>query len=283
MAGDWMKIEKVTTRKPEILRIADQLGIHRLHAFGLCVEFWSWCDDQLRESYANGVTEKFVDDIVGHKGFASALLSVDWLQARSGSLEIPNFDRHLAEGAKTRALTAKRMKNSRAKQRHQSDDGSVTPASPEKRREESNSSPPYAGDGFMTSPNEDFLEWWACLPEGMKSGQRACWEIWPETIVSIQETKKFTEPESIKHLIQRTKLFANSDRGKTAKYRWKPITFLQEGHYDDSVQSWEMTDDSTTRRSSKRTASKHTKSSEINDALGDLFGTSGGVEAPAAT
>lgn len=136
MAGDWMKVEKVTSRKPEVLRIADKLGIHRLHAFGLCVEFWSWCDDQLRESYAAGVTEKFVDDIVAHNGFASALLSVGWLQVRSGSLEIPNFDRHLAEGAKSRALTAKRMKNNRAKQRNERDGASVTVASPEKRREE---------------------------------------------------------------------------------------------------------------------------------------------------
>lgn len=109
MAGDWIKIEKATVRKPEILRIAATLGIHPDHAFGLCFRFWTWCDDQLAEANVSGVSLELVDALVDRSGFAAALVTVGWLQARNGSLVIPNFDRHLSQSAKTRALTARRV------------------------------------------------------------------------------------------------------------------------------------------------------------------------------
>ena len=167
MAGDWIKIEKSTLKKPEVFRIAEQLGIHHAHAFGLCVEFWSWCDDQLTECNAKGVTEKFVDAIVSHCGFASALLSVGWLQVRSGSLVIPNFDRHLAESAKNRALTAKRVEKSR---RYKCNGDSVTKALPEKRREEkilnTEERPPnpQRGDGGELLAAQQFVNEWNLTP-----------------------------------------------------------------------------------------------------------------------
>lgn len=115
MAGDWLKIEKATVRKPEVLRIAIALGIHPDHAFGICFRFWSWCDDQLETGNVTGVTESLVDALVERSGFASALVDVGWLQVRNGSLVVPNFDRHLSESAKKRGLTAKRVAKSKSK------------------------------------------------------------------------------------------------------------------------------------------------------------------------
>jgi len=155
VAGDWIKIEKATSRKPEVLRIADTLAIHPDHAFGLCVRFWSWCDDHMTDGHAQSVTYVTLDTVFGHAGFATALTEVGWLRVRrsaadgspDGSLEIPNFDRHLSESAKNRALSAGRKQ----KQRSQSAAKDVTKASrserdksvtrEEKRREE-----------FLTSP-----------------------------------------------------------------------------------------------------------------------------------
>jgi hypothetical protein len=135
MAGDWIKVEKATARKPEVMVIAAQLSIHPDHAFGLCFRFWSWCDDHLIDGNARGVTEALVDALVDRSGFASALLSVGWLQARNGSLAVPNFDRHCSESAKSRALSAQRV--AKFKQR-KGNAASVTYALPreEKRREE---------------------------------------------------------------------------------------------------------------------------------------------------
>ena len=56
MAGDWIKIEKATCAKPEVLRIAASLSIPVDQALGLCVRFWCWCDDQLMDGHAPGVT-----------------------------------------------------------------------------------------------------------------------------------------------------------------------------------------------------------------------------------
>jgi hypothetical protein len=109
LAGDWIKIEKDTPDKPEVLAIASSLKITPDEAFGLCFRFWRWCDSQLVDGNARHVTTSVIDALIGRHGFADALIEVGWLQARNGSLAIPNFDRHMTESAKQRALTAKRV------------------------------------------------------------------------------------------------------------------------------------------------------------------------------
>ena len=103
---------------------------------------------------------------------------------------------------------------------------------------------------FLTSPSPQFLSWWNCLPEGMRSGQKACWKIWPEVIVEIQSKLPVDQHTAVMHLIQRTKLFAVSPRGKKPKYRWSPLTFLKDGHYDDSAESWEIDSDKQDKKES---------------------------------
>jgi len=114
VAGDWVKIEKTTARKPEVLRIANLLGVHPDHAFGLCIRFWVWVDDHMKTCNAPSVTASDVDVILERPGFSDALLSVGWLRVRDGSLEVPNFDRHLSQKAKDSALSAARVKKHRA-------------------------------------------------------------------------------------------------------------------------------------------------------------------------
>ena len=116
MAGDWIKAEKATRHKPEVLRISELLEIHPAHAFGLCMTFWFWCDDQLETCHAKNVTSVTLDHVVGHVGFATALLEVGWLLVRNGSLVIPNFDRHLSDSAKKRALSGERKRKQREKE-----------------------------------------------------------------------------------------------------------------------------------------------------------------------
>jgi len=128
MAGDWIKVEKNTARKPEVLRIAAALGIHPDEAFGLCFRFWCWCDDHLESANAAGVSNVLVDALVERKGFADALISVGWLRAREGSLEIPNMDRHLSQTAKKRAVTAQRVARHTHKTNAKTNAGSVSPS-----------------------------------------------------------------------------------------------------------------------------------------------------------
>lgn len=133
MAGDWIKIEKATPRKPEILHVAEMLGVSADQAFGLCFRFWSWCDDHLKSGHAPNVTSVTLDLLLNHDGFASALLKTGWLRDRNGSIEVPNFERHLSQSAKNRSLAADRQRQNRSRK---SNGESVTQALPEKRREE---------------------------------------------------------------------------------------------------------------------------------------------------
>jgi hypothetical protein len=141
MAGDWIKFENATPDKPEIYAIAEELGIDPDAVVGKLLRFWTWADQQAVSGNALNVTKNVIDRITYAPGFADALLKVDWLQVRSGSLAIPHFDRHNGQSAKKRAASNRRV----AEHRQRGNAGSVTnvtpealpKALPEKRREDS--------------------------------------------------------------------------------------------------------------------------------------------------
>jgi hypothetical protein len=113
MAGDWIKVEKTSGSKPEVLRIAELLHLHPSHAFGLCVQFWCWCDDQMAGGDALGVTYQMLNSLLGHQGFCEALVKVGWMRTRYGRIWVTNFDHHLSESSKKRALANKRKQSFR--------------------------------------------------------------------------------------------------------------------------------------------------------------------------
>jgi hypothetical protein len=141
MAGDWIKVERATPEKPEVLRMARELCIDRDAVFGKVMLVWMWFDSNSCNGVVDGAVDADVDAVVRHQGFASLLRSVGWLKdaPRGIGLELPNFARHNGETAKKRALSNRRQ----AKWRNAAVDGHVdampsTNASTreEKRREE---------------------------------------------------------------------------------------------------------------------------------------------------
>lgn len=213
MAGDWIKLEKATLSKPEVFAIADHLGIHELHAFGLCVSFWAWCDDHIENCHASSVTKNehchvpsvtknMIDRRVGVTGFAESLQKVGWLVIHTGDKQgvtIPNFDRHISVSAKSRSLSALRQGKKRLRDNH--DD--VTPMSrsdrdeivtrEEKRREEiktkDNTPLPPKGGAVRTKrkpAGADDSEWSPEIVSLPYSGRFAeVWEQW----VAIRRAK----------------------------------------------------------------------------------------------
>ena len=108
MATPWLKVEVTTTNKHEVRLISTLLGIHRLHAFGLCVEFWAWCDGNLKDGRIHGGDAAFIDDIVHHVGFAAAMLKAGWLlNEDAGIIAVTHFMRHLGNSTKNRSCNAK--------------------------------------------------------------------------------------------------------------------------------------------------------------------------------
>jgi len=268
MAGDWIKIEKATARKPEVILISVALSIHPDEAFGICFRFWSWCDDQVTDGKIRGFTEALIDATIERKGFASALVSVGWLEVKSGLLVIPNFDRHLSHSAKNRAESAIRKKKERSKpvtKMSQKNVTSVTELSQkrvttvtenmdknvtiEKRREEKTNAESVTRAGeenrqsgddltFLQPSSDSFNRFWDALPPGMRSGRQACVKAFPDAIHAIMARHGMSDTGAENYLVDRTRHFAGMPRGQNPEFRWSPLTFLRDGHYDDSDESW---------------------------------------------
>lgn len=116
MAGDWLKVEACTPDKPEVIGIADMLGIAPAHAFGSLFMVWRWFDQHTTEGNASYVTKVTIDRLSGNAGFADAMSKVGWLTINNdGTVALPHFDRHNGETAKQRGLTAKRVAKSKSK------------------------------------------------------------------------------------------------------------------------------------------------------------------------
>lgn len=177
MAGDWLKIECNTPDKPEVIGIADILGIPPTQAFGGLFMIWRWFDQHTTEGNASFVTKVTVDRLSGVTGFADAMVRVGWLLvADNGSITLPHFDRHNGETAKQRALTAKRVAKTKAKSNATGNDSGngvgngagndpVTPkALP---REDKNSKPPLPPKGRRSA-----IEFKTFLQNCKESGEK---------------------------------------------------------------------------------------------------------------
>lgn len=172
MAGDWMKMEKVTPRKPEVLEMAGTLKLSPDEIFGKLFRLWAWADDHTEDGNAHGVTRALLDSTIGVTGFANAMAEVDWLrdleksdQFPRGGVTFANFDRHNGKTAKKRAQTASRVAKHKAVKVTTANATSVTKALPreEKRREEKNTITHTRASKQILGKHgdsEEFCEWW---------------------------------------------------------------------------------------------------------------------------
>lgn len=156
--SEWIKVEKATPSKPEVMRIAQDLGIHPDHAFGICMRFWMWCDTHLAKGKLQGVTGEMLDKILGQQGIHKSLTSVGWLVFSGDEMRVPNFERHMSENAKTRASNNLRKTRSRENVSRKCHASSVTKAGPDKIREDkireeedTKNPPPPAGEESITT------------------------------------------------------------------------------------------------------------------------------------
>ncbi len=145
MAGDWIKVEHATLDKPEVIRIADLLGVPVEHAVGILLRFWVWVDRNMRNASVTHMYAKSLDTVTACAGFSGAMVSVGWaeLDHDTGILTVPNIERHNGMPAKTRALARNRAQSFR--------NASVTETElPEKRREEKRSTTTLSGKPDLT-------------------------------------------------------------------------------------------------------------------------------------
>jgi hypothetical protein len=138
MAGDWIKLQKDTPDKPEVLAIASRMNLDPDAVVGKLVRIWSWFDTHTVDGNALSVTYALLDRLAGITGFAEQMSFVGWLNQEGHVLSLPNFVYHNGETAKKRALGKNRQNKHRSNDESNanSNASSVTNALPEKRREE---------------------------------------------------------------------------------------------------------------------------------------------------
>lgn len=113
MAGDWLKVEKDTPEKPEILVVASRLGLSIADVFLACFRVWRWADSVTPDGAVRSVDPASLDALVHTPGLTQALIDVGWLQVRQGSLVVPNFNRHMGQSAKRRCQDSVRKMSAR--------------------------------------------------------------------------------------------------------------------------------------------------------------------------
>jgi hypothetical protein len=167
MAGDWIKVQKDTPDKPEVLAIAARMNLDPDAVVGKLVRIWSWFDTHTIDGNAQSVTYSFLDRLTGVTGFAEQVSLVGWLEQNGHELTLPNFGYHNGETAKTRALGKKRTEKHRsnAESNAESNGDSVTKTSPEKRIEEKRRNKEDSATEVALLPDWIPLEAWAAFLE----------------------------------------------------------------------------------------------------------------------
>lgn len=216
MAGDWIKVEQATVDKPEVLKLAEMLGWDRRHALGLLVEFWCWLDKNLSGScpdFVRHMSRKSLDDVLHVPGFASALEAVGWAKFddERGIMRIVNADRHNGNTAKTRALDAKRKKQSRLENVRE-----MSGSKPDKNRtreEKRRDITPVVPNGFA--------EFWNTYPASRRVNKPGCLKTWQSKSLESLSAKivehlramrgVWTDPKYIPH----STTYLNQNRWET--------------------------------------------------------------------
>lgn len=175
MADFWIKIEKGTPDKPEILELAGALGIPDPDTVtGKMIRVWAWFDSNSANGHAPSVTNVLLDRLTGVAGFTDALVTVGWLDKTADGFLIPNFDRHLGKNAKKRALDTERKRKSRTLSPECPAPG-VTKKGLDKSRVDK-SRVDNKTQETRSSSDDRFDQFWSAYP--VKRGKKKALEIW---------------------------------------------------------------------------------------------------------
>lgn len=194
MAGDWIKMRHNLETDPDVLRIAEIVGVDRFSVVGRLHAIWTWADQHSIDGCAVRATTLFLDEMVCCANFCDALRTVGWLAGRDWDLQFPNFDRHNGESAKKRAQAQRTMQ----KRRSSSATNVAQNAQPEKRREEKSNKPPKSptGESLSGSTTERFDPRSVALPPSLETDDfRSAWLAWCSHRSEIRKPLKPTMVE----------------------------------------------------------------------------------------
>ena len=233
MAGDWLKIEHATVDKPEIVRMADLLGVDQNAVIGACLRLWIWADQQTSTGCALSVTRKWIDRLMQLDDAADAMIDVGWLTGVDGKLTLTNYERHNGKPAKTRAQAAQRMKKARS----QCDAPSVTnvaqEAQPEKRREEDRRE-----ENIKTASEQHQA---SIKPASKPADIEAIYWAYPKHVgkrAALKAITKALDHIDYEELLAAVTEYAAAVSGAEKQYIPHPATWINNRRWEDDRDEW---------------------------------------------
>ncbi len=98
---------------PAVMQMAEITGMNEICVVGYCHAIWSWLSRQCHAGSVTGVTLLSLGRVTQTGDFPIAMQKVGWLDEQTidgvTTLVVPNFERHLSQSAKRRALAADRQ------------------------------------------------------------------------------------------------------------------------------------------------------------------------------
>jgi hypothetical protein len=183
----WIKYTTNLDESPEVIQMAETLGVDAFAITGRLLKLWSWATNHTPDGNARGVTKTFIDRYVDMPHFAQAMVSVGWLVVTDRGVTFPRWDVHMSDGAKSRAMTQKRVVLSRIRNA-----ASVTKSLPDKiredkrRQEELNPPTPQGGAEKLAEMSD--------LPNPIKTPR--FWVVWKEWRKHRSEKRQSLKPTS---------------------------------------------------------------------------------------
>lgn len=221
MAGDWIKVEKLTPDKPELMAVARECGCSPGDAFAAWFRLWAYFDSATEDGTVRFMSASDADRLGTLSGLGSAMERTGWLRFDAEGCHVARWSRHNGQSAKRRAVDAERKRqqrkagvdalleaaerpqNVRTESGHGADE-KRSDCGPEKRREEKIESPQSPqGAGEPLAESED--------PEGKAALVHAQPPI-PDPWTRL------AEPERIQRIIRHLTA-ANATPAYTAAWR----------------------------------------------------------------
>ena len=247
MAGDWIKLEHATPNKPEVYRFADLLGVEPDHGLGILVRFWIWLDRNSRDGSVTHVFAKPLEKLMHCPGFVAAMIDIGWLEMdeKTGRITVPNHDRHNGNPAKSRALARDRMQRLRY-------DSVTQDASPEKRREELNTTTNTGSQPAAALPPVDKSE----APPKLKGQKRLQGSALPTGFAISDRVRQWAAAKGYVSLETYLELFVGRNAASGKRYVDWDAAFMNAiredwygvrngGQHKRSVNAWWSTEQAT--------------------------------------
>lgn len=113
MAGDWIKVEKLTPDKPELMAVARECGCTPGDAFAAWFRLWAYFDSATEDGTVRFMSASDADRLGTLSGLGAAMERTGWLTFDADGCHVAKWSRHNGQSAKRRAVDAERKRQQR--------------------------------------------------------------------------------------------------------------------------------------------------------------------------